>query len=168
IVLGLVALGSAWIATLASVVVFGWLMIFGGAAEAVTAFWAKEWSGLFLHLLVGFLYLVGGFLIIGNPVASAAGLTILLAALFLTRGLFRLMAARVLRYPTWIWSVLDGVVTLILGVMIWSQWPASALWVIGTFLGIDLIFRGWAWVMFGFGAKQIPSATEVLGHAART
>ena len=159
IVLGAVALGAAWLATLASVLLFGWLLIFGGLCEAVAAFWARQWSGFFLHVLAGVLNVVIGLLIVGHPVASAAGLTLLLAALFLTGGLFRVIAAAALRHPNWGWDVLGGGVTAMLGVLIWAEWPSSALWVIGTFVGIDLLFRGWAWVMFALAARQLPRRT---------
>jgi uncharacterized membrane protein HdeD (DUF308 family) len=160
IVLGAFALVAAEIATLASVLLFGWLIIVGGAFEVVTAFWARQWSGLLLHLLAGVLYIVVGALIVGHPVAAAAGLTLVLTALFLTGGLFRITAAAMLAYPNWGWSVLDGVITLALGVMIWANWPESSLLVIGTFVGIALVFRGWAWVMFALAVHRLPGSGD--------
>lgn len=161
IVLGTTALGATWMVAITSALVFGWLLIFSGVSEALAAIWARHWRAFFLHLLTSLLYVLVGVLIIGNPVATAAGLTLLLAALFLTRGLFRVISAATLRYPNWGWAAFDGVVTLILGVLIWRHWPASALWVIGTFVGIDMIFRGWAWVMFAFGARKVAHAVAV-------
>src|SRR5215831_490592 len=79
ILLGIAALGATWAVALASALVFGWLLMFSGASEAVAAVWAKEWSGFFLHLLTSVFYIVVGVLIISNPVGAAAGLTILLA-----------------------------------------------------------------------------------------
>jgi uncharacterized membrane protein HdeD (DUF308 family) len=60
-----------------------------------------------------------------------------------------------LQHPNWGWAALDGGIAVLLGGMIWAEWPSSALWVIGTFLGINMIFRGWAWVMFALAARQI-------------
>jgi uncharacterized membrane protein HdeD (DUF308 family) len=164
IVLGAVSLGAAGLSTLASVLTFGWLLVFGGTFEAITAFWAGRQSGFWLHLFAGLLFAVGGVLILAHPVASVAGLTLLLAALFLTGGLFRIIAAALLQYRSWGWAILDGVVTMLLGVLIWAAWPSSSLWVIGTFLGIALLFRGWAWVMFALGVHQLPKTTEDRGR----
>jgi uncharacterized membrane protein HdeD (DUF308 family) len=162
VLLGVFALVAAEIATLASVLLFGWLVLVGGVFEVVAAFWARQWSGFILHLLVGFLYVVVGVLMIGHPVAVAAGLTLLLVALFLTGGVFRIVAATMLRYPNWGWSVLDGAISLILAVLIWANWPESSLLVIGTFVGIALVFRGWAWVMFAVAARRLPQVEQVL------
>jgi len=160
IVIGVFALIAAEIATLASVLLFGWLILIGGIFEIVTSFWARHWSGFFLDLFAGLLYAVIGIMILAHPVAAAAGLTLALAVLFLTSGAFRIGAALMLRYPNWGWSVLDGVVSLILGVMIAGGWPESSLLIIGTFVGIVLIFRGWAWVMFALAVRRLPHADE--------
>jgi uncharacterized membrane protein HdeD (DUF308 family) len=66
------------------------------------------------------------------------------------------------RFSGWPWVVLNGVITLVLGVMIWRQWPESALWVIGLFLGIDLVFSGWTWVLLALAVRSIPAAGEVV------
>src|SRR5262245_1733088 len=160
VVVGTFAIVAAEIAALASVLLFGWLLLIGGVFEVVAAFWARQWSGFLLQLFVGFLNVVVGLLIVAHPVAAAAGLTILLAALFLTGGMFRLIAAVAIRYPNWGWSVLEGIITLALGVMIWGGWPEASLLLIGTFVGIALLFRGWAWVMFALAVRQLPHPEE--------
>lgn len=157
IVVGTAAIVAAEITALATALVFGWIVLIGGILEAVAAFWARAWSGFFLHLLVGFLYAVIGLLILGNPVAAAVGLTMLLAALFLTSGIFRLVSAVAMRFPNWGWAVLDGLVSLALGVLIWAKWPGDSLLIIGTFVGIALLFRGWAWVMFALAVHRLPA-----------
>src|SRR5205823_11285057 len=90
IILGTLAIGLAWVATLATVLVFGWVLIASGAFEAVAAFGSRRWEGVFLHLLGGVLNLVVGVLVVANPGATAAVLTLLLAAYFLVAGLFRI------------------------------------------------------------------------------
>jgi uncharacterized membrane protein HdeD (DUF308 family) len=166
ILLGAAALVAVGLTTLATVLFIGWLVLFGGIFEVVAAFWARQWSGFFLHLLTGFLYVVVGVLMLGHPVAAAAGLTLVLSALFLTGGVFRIVAAAMLRYPNWGWSVLDGIVSLILGVLIWAEWPSSALWVIGTFVGIILILRGWSWVMFALAVRKLPQFDDIVRQPA--
>ena len=155
VVLGVVAVGSAWIATLASVILFGWLVTISGVVEAAVSFRVRNWSGFLQHLLIGILTAILGLMILVHPVASAAGLTLVIAALFLIGGIFRLASAFALRYPRWIWTALDGTACIILGGMIFAEWPSSALWVIGTFLGISLIFRGWAWIMLSLGVRNL-------------
>ena len=155
IMLGVISLGAAWLTTLASILLFGWLLVFGGTFEVIAAFGAGRWSGTLMHILEGLLYAIGGVMILRHPAASAAGLTLLLVGLFLAGGLFRIISAATLRYQSWGWAVFDGVVTMILGAMIWAAWPSSALWVIGTFVGLALLFRGWSWFMFALGVRKL-------------
>jgi len=157
LILGTVALGASGIVTLASVLFFGWMLVFGGAVQAVHAFWFRRWGGFFRHLLGGVLGIVVGGLLVARPLAGAESITLLLAAFFVVGGVFRIMAALAVRFPSWGWTLMSGVVTLLLGIIIWKQWPISGLWVIGTFVGIDLIFDGWSLVMLGMTAHQQPA-----------
>jgi len=155
VIFGAIALGSSVLATLASVLFFGWLLIFAGALEAVQAFWQRQWGGLFLHLLGGILSVVVGFILVANPVVGALMLTLVLAVFFMVAGLFRILASLTMRFPHWGWVLLSGVISLLLGIFIWRQWPVSGLWVIGAFIGIDLIFSGWAWIMLSLAARRL-------------
>ena len=155
IVLGNVALAVPWLATLTSVLLYGWLVFLGGVFEVGATFWTRGWRGILLHLLGGILSMVVGALIVAHPGVGALALTLLLATLFLVGGLFRIGAAVVLRFPSWGWAAVSGVVTAALGVLVWSGWPMSALWLIGTCVGVELLLRGWAWVMFAFAARRI-------------
>ena len=145
------------LATMATVVLIGWLLLVGGIVEAGHAFWRKKWSGFFVDLLTGILYMVVGFMIVANPVATAETLTLLIALFLMFGGVFRIVAALAVRFPHWGWLVLHGAVNLLLGIAIWRQWPWSGLWVIGLFVGIDLIFNGWSLVMLGLAAKRLPA-----------
>jgi uncharacterized membrane protein HdeD (DUF308 family) len=156
IVLGATALAVPQLATLTSVSLFGWLVVWGGVFEAVAVFAARKWIGVFLHLLSGILSIVVGALMVTHPDAAAGALTLLLAAFFLIGGFFRVGAAVMVRFPGWGWAAFGGIVTALLGVLIWAEWPSSALWVIGTFVAIDLLCHGWAWMMFALAVRQIP------------
>lgn len=70
-------------------------------------------------------------------------------------GLFRIIGSLAYRFPHWGWVLVGGVINLVLGIMIWQQWPEAAFWVIGLFVGIDLIFTGWTWVMLALGIKNL-------------
>jgi len=163
IILGMIMIGAALAATIVSMVIFGWLLVISGAFEAIAAFGSRAWSGFFLHLLSGVLSLVVGVLVLAHPLAAAEGLTLLIAAYLLVAGIFRMAAALSVRYPHWGWELLGGLVTTLLGALIWAQWPVSGLWVIGTFLGIDLLFRGWAWVMFSVAVRQFLGSPPAAG-----
>lgn len=157
IVLGTIALGSCIQMTLATMVFLAWMMIIGGTVEAIHAFTCKKWSGFFIDLLTGILYVVAGFMIVGNPAATAVVLTLLIAMFLIFGGIFRIVVAVAVRYQNWFWLLLHGVVNLLLGIGIWQQWPLSGLWVIGLFIGIDMIFNGWSLVMLGLAARNIPA-----------
>lgn len=157
IILGTFALGSSVLVTLASVVLFGWILLLMGGIEVGHSFWQRQWGGFFLHLVNGILSIVVGFLLATNPGASAVVLTLLLAMFFMAGGLFRILTALMMRFPSWGWRLLNGVVTLVLGILIWNQWPLSGLWVIGLFVGIDLIFSGWSSVMLALVARRLPA-----------
>ena len=158
VIVGTLALGRSVAVTLFSMIFLGWLMILAGIVEAVHAFWKKEWGGLFLHLLIGVLYIVVGFMVLANPAASALSLTLIMAIFFILMGIFRIIVAGAMRFPHWGWVLFNGIITFILGIIIWRQWPISGLWVIGLFIGIDLIISGWAWIMLSFAGAPGSSA----------
>ena len=147
IVVGLVAISSTFIATLATVVILGILLMIGGAVEIVDAFLGRGWRGFWLHLLTGILYLVLGFLMVQRPLAAAAIFTLMLAAALFVGGLFRIIVALSERFYGWGWVLLNGIITLVLGILIWQEWPQAAYWVIGLFVGIDMLLDGWSLVI---------------------
>ncbi len=159
IILGMIAVGSSVAMTIISVIFFGWLLIVGGILSVVHSFWEKRWSGFFIDLVTGILYVVVGFMIVGNPAAVAATLTLMIALFLFMGGIFRIVAALTGHFQHAMWLLLNGVVTLVLGVMIWQQWPLSGLWVIGMFIGIDMIFYGWSSVMLGLSARSVGAAS---------
>jgi len=98
-------------------------------------------------------FVVGG-LIVANPAAGMLSLTLLMATFFIVGGIFRIATALSFRVPGRAWAVAGGTVTVALGAIIAAEWPVSAVWVIGTFVGIDLIFDGSSLVMAGLGARE--------------
>jgi uncharacterized membrane protein HdeD (DUF308 family) len=157
IVLGMIAIGSATLATVATMFVFGCLLMAGGVLQIIHAFWARRWGGFFVQLLVGVLELVVGGLMVDHPLAAGTTLTLLMAAFFVVSGIFRMFAA--LAYPfdgRW-WLFLGGLINLLMGMMIWKDWPWSGLWVVGLFVGIDLLIHGWWLVMLAISVKSMPT-----------
>jgi uncharacterized membrane protein HdeD (DUF308 family) len=155
LVLGLIALGSSLLATLVSVVLFGWLLVFSGIVHLVHAFRVRDWGGFLLGLLVGVLDLVVGGLLVMRPAAGALTLTLVLAAFFIVGGLYQIIAALLLQLPKWWWALISGLISLLLGVLLWAEWPVSALWFIGFCVGVALIFRGSTWVMVALTARSL-------------
>jgi uncharacterized membrane protein HdeD (DUF308 family) len=163
---GTVALGSAFLMTVFSMFLLGCLLIASGALESIHAFGCQKWSGFFIDLLTGLLYVVVGFMVVANPGATAVTLTLLIAMFLIFSGLFRALVALTRRYQNWGWLLLHGLVNLLLGVSIWRQWPVSGLWVIGLFVGIDLVFNGWSLVMLGLAARRWPADGAPAGRPA--
>ena len=116
VLLGIVALMLIPVATIAAVLILGWLMVISGVVEAVHAFRVRGWGGFFLHLIGGVLGVLVGLLIVTHPLAGALAWTLLFAAVFTVLGAFRLIAAARLKFPNWGWAAFDGAVTLVLGV----------------------------------------------------
>ena len=154
--LGTIALGSATLMTLASMVFVGWLMMLGGVFQTLHAWTCREWGGFFVDLLAGLLYAVAGLLIVLHPAATAVGLTLLIAVLLIFGGIFRIAVALTVRFHNWLWLLLHGAVNVLLGIFILQEWPFSGLQVIGLFIGIDMIFNGWSLIMLGLAAKSLP------------
>lgn len=161
VVLGTIAIFITPAATLATVLILGWLLIFSGIAESVYAFRVRKWGGLFLHLIGGVLGVLIGLLIITHPVAGALAWTLLLASFFTVIGLFRLTAAVSLKFPNWGWAVFDSLITVGLGVLLWAEWPSSGVWFLGLSVGISLILRGWSYVMFALAIRRIPAPAQL-------
>jgi uncharacterized membrane protein HdeD (DUF308 family) len=149
IIVGLLALSAKWIVALGTVIVLGVLLLIAGFTELVHAVMVRNGKSFAVHLLTAALYLLVGFFMIENPPRAVEVLTLLLAASFFVGGLLRIVSAAVHQFPGWGWVLVHGAVDLILGGLILSGWPESSLWVIGMFVGIDLIFTGWSWLVLG-------------------
>ncbi|TWT38573.1 HdeD family acid-resistance protein [Blastopirellula retiformator] len=160
IVLGLFALGASFITSLAVVVFFGLLLVVGGAVQIASAFWAGRWSGMLLSMLLGIFYVVTGMLMIDAPIEAMQAIVLLIAAFLIVGGLFRIVAALSVRFPAWGWQLLSGAVSVILGLMINKGWPDNSVFIIGLFLGIELIFSGWYWVMLSIGVRSLPESYD--------
>jgi uncharacterized membrane protein HdeD (DUF308 family) len=153
IIVGIWALCFSLSATIASVAVLGSILLIAGGAQVAAAFLARSWSGFFLFLLIGILYAITGALALTHPIAAAAGLTLLIGAALLVGGTFRIAVSLSERFPSWGWVLVNGMLTVLLGVLILIEWPVSGLWVLGLFVGIELIANGVMWSVLAAGIR---------------
>jgi uncharacterized membrane protein HdeD (DUF308 family) len=158
ILIGGLAIGAPYVATSKTVVVIGVLLLIAGITELIHAVMVRKLRGFAIHLLAAVLYLIVGVFLLEDPDRAAGVLTLLLAASFFVGGLLRIIFALVEHFSAWQWVLLSGAVDLILGVLIWRGWPESSLWVIGLFVGIELLFHGWSWVILGLTVRTVSAA----------
>lgn len=155
LVAGFVALGSVVMATVASVIVVGAMMIVAGVTEVIGAFQMKSWGKFLIWAVLGVLYVVAGFLTFENPLFAAVLLTLFLGASLIASGAVRLfLAFSMKRESPWVWVALSGAITLLLGLLIVTRWPVNSVYILGLFLGFDLIMAGAGWVSVGLSLKQ--------------
>jgi uncharacterized membrane protein HdeD (DUF308 family) len=144
------------LASILTMYVLGIVLLVASGVQLVEGVLGRGVGNFFLHLLVAVLYFIAGVLVIEHPGRSLAGLTLVIAAVLFVEGILRVVVALTERFHGWGWVLLNGVISLALGVMIWRQWPESSLWVIGLFVGIDLLFNGWSLIMLALALRGLP------------
>jgi uncharacterized membrane protein HdeD (DUF308 family) len=156
-ILGVVAIGAATFTTMLSVVILGFLIFFSGCvmlADTFT-FWRGKASSFLIHLLMALLYTIVGLVLISNPVEGSISLTFVIGIFFVFAGIYRLLFSSLIQMPRWGWIFVNGLITLALGVLILNSWPESSMWIIGLFVGIDLFFVGWFYIMAALAARSL-------------
>ncbi len=151
---GFVSLGVAGVATLVSVYLIAAFVILIGAIEITIGVNAHKWSSRIFVVLVGLLYVVAGSFALANPISGALGFTLMLGAALLATGVVRIIfAARLPEGPKW-YVAFAGVVTVLLGVFIVAGWPENSAYVLGIFLGVDMIIYGASWLNFSLFLRR--------------
>jgi len=154
-VLGVAAMIRSFAATVASMMFFGWMLLFAGVVELIDAFMVGHWGGFFLHLLTSILFIVTGFLLVIKPVVSAEVATLVMSMFFLIGGLYEFVASLWTHLSGWGWHAFNGAISALMGILLLAQWPLTGLWAIGLFIGIDLIFAGWSWVALALDLRKM-------------
>ena len=154
VVLGFAALFFSLIATIVTVTLNGVLFLIAGAAEVGIGMHSRTWGRFFLWVIGGLLYIAIGLLCIVNPILASVALTLVLGAALIAAGLVRAFLAFQLPadQPRAL-VFLAAAVTILLGLIIVSHWPLDSIYVLGTLLGVDLLFHGVGWVSFGVGLR---------------
>ena len=158
-VLGVLAIGAAMLTTVLSMTILGWMLIVGGVVQIVHAFSSPRWRGVVLSLLEGVVYGVVGVLIATRPLESAVVATLLLGGFLLISGLFRILVVPTfLRTRNWGWVMASGILSFLLGLAIWARWPVSGAWVLGAFVGVEMIGWGISLIMLGVALGDVDAA----------
>jgi uncharacterized membrane protein HdeD (DUF308 family) len=157
-VVGASCIGKAQTATTFSIMALGWILAVSGVVWLVNSFQAWTWGGFFVYLLNAILRCVIGYLLIRHPDAGAEGVTMVLAALFIVGGLFRVAGASTIQFPRWGWTVFSGLVSVVLGIYLLATWHTAGTYFIGIAIGVDLIFDGGALVGFAGAIHNLPRA----------
>jgi uncharacterized membrane protein HdeD (DUF308 family) len=156
VLLGVLALGDVVAVTLASAVFVGAMFLVGGIFHLIHAFMVKTWSGFLMNVLAGVLYVIGGALIMDEPIAGALLITIFLIAALVVGGALRItVALRHREMGGWWLMVLSGLVSVVIGILLYGSLPWSGLWVLGTLIGVELLVQGVTWLMFGVALRRL-------------
>lgn len=157
IVLGILAIVYEGTATLASITALGIIILIAGLAQLIAVFQSRNAGHIILYLLFGALEIFIGFSLIRYPLAGTLSVTLLLSVYLVFVGIFRFVYALWSQFPQYGWAAFSGVVSFILGVLLWMQWPFSALWFIGFAVGLSFIFAGIAWCGMALKLRALPA-----------
>jgi uncharacterized membrane protein HdeD (DUF308 family) len=155
LVLGIIAWFDVIAFTIAGVIFIGALLLVAGIFQIVHSFMDREWGGFALHLLIGILYVVGGFLLMNDPLPGALVITIFVAAALVIGGVLRIaMAVQHRHMPGWGLLLFGGIISVVVGVLLYLTLPWSGLWVVGTLIAVELVFHGVSWIQFGLALRK--------------
>jgi len=156
IVAGVLAIALPQVAGIAVNIVVAWLLVFSGAAHLVFAWYTRTAGGVFWELLLGLIYGFTGAYLLLHPIGGLVALTLALAIYLFAEGILELILSFMLRpLPGSAWLILDAIITLVLAVLIWKTWPSSTEWVIGTLVGISMLFSGISRLMISMAARTV-------------
>lgn len=152
---GFFSLGMVVSVTLASMFVIGAVILFAGVLQLIDVFRSKGWKAVVWHFFIAILYIFAGSLVVYDPFLASTLITAMLAWTLIIIGMARIfMAFSIRNSEGWIWLLLAGVASLVLGIMILMQWPASGLWVIGLLISVELIINGWSYILLALAIRR--------------
>ena len=154
LLLGIAAIIRSFVTTAPSVVFVGSFLVCGGILENIHMFMVGNWTGFWLHLLVGIFLAFIGLVMLAKPTMSAEAVTLVVSIFLLVSGLYQLIFALRTHVPGWGWHTLNGSVATVLGVALLAQRSVSGLRVVGLFVGIDLVFYGWTWITLALSLRK--------------
>jgi uncharacterized membrane protein HdeD (DUF308 family) len=156
VVLGALAIIEPAVAGLAVTIFIGWLLLFGGAAHLVGAFGGGGMGRVVWQLVLAALYIVGGLYLLTHPLLGLGTLTLWLAIILIIEAVVEVIGYFAMRGARGsAWSLVNAILTLFIGVLIWIHWPSSSVWAIGTLVGVNLMFTGFSRLMIGSAARSL-------------
>ena len=156
ILLGIFAIAEPFAAGLGVTLLVGWLLVIGAIMHFIAAFKGGGVKHVIWQVLVGIVYLIGGGYFLTHTIMAVGTLTLLLAGVILVEGVLELLAffrQRAAGGSAWI--LVNALVTLLLGALIWFHWPSSSVWAIGTLVGVNLLMTGFSRLMLGLAARKL-------------
>lgn len=156
-VLGLAAISASTFTTLITVVALGFLLFISGCIMLLDTFtfWRGKSGSFLVHLIFALLYIAVGVILMNNPVEGSVSITFIIGIFYLIAGIFRLVFNTMIKMPRWGWGFFNGIISIMLGVLILANWPASSVFIIGLFVGIDLFFAGMFYIMASLAARSL-------------
>ena len=157
VILGFIGLSMEVALTITSLMFFGFLVLFAGVAQFIHLFTDHGLSHKAWDFIIALLYAAAGIVMILYPAASAVWFTVVIAAILVIAGVVRLLIAVEMKNTTikgWGWVLLSGLISILLGGMIFSAWPVSGLWVIGMFIAIELLLQGFTLISIALAVKS--------------
>jgi uncharacterized membrane protein HdeD (DUF308 family) len=166
IVLGIVGIVLPVASTIFAETWFALILVSSGAAKLFYAFQTRDRGGFVWKLLLSILYIATGVMLFAYPLKGALTLTLLLGSFLLAEGVFELILAFRLRpQQNWTSVLVDGILTLVIGGIIWFQWPFNAPWIIGTLIGASIISTGISRVMLSLNPRSTPNQPDQAASA---
>ena len=155
LVLGIVAWFDVVLFTIAGVIFIGAMLLIGGVLQVAHAFMDRDWRAFILHLLMGVLYVIGGFLLMDEPLQGSVVITIILSVALIIGGVLRIVMALQHRHmPGWGFMLVGGLISLLVGMLLYLMLPWSGLWVVGTLIAVELVVHGVSWLQFGLALRR--------------
>jgi len=155
ILVGIFGIAEPWVAGLGVALLVGWVLVIGAVAHFTHAFKGHGAKHLIMQLLVGLVYLIGGLYFLTHLIMGEATLTLLLSGVIMAEGVLEIVSYFRLHETGGAgWLVLNGVITILLGGLIWFHWPSSTVWAIGTLVGVNLLMTGISRLMMGLAVRK--------------
>lgn len=170
IVLGIIAIVFPFFASIASTLVFGWVFILAGVVQIVYAFQSRGAGQVVWKLILGGLYLFSGIFVVANPLKGVLAFTIVLGVTIFVQGIIQVSIAFQMRRtaPRWGWMLASGIIGIIFGIVIWSSLPYSAVWLIGTLIGVNLLFDGvWMLTLHSGQRRALSDPDSSIAHSSK-
>lgn len=156
ILLGVFAVAEPAVAGLGVAIFVGWVLVIGAVAHLVATFEGGGAGHVLFHVLAAVVFGIGGWYMLSHPLLALGTLTLLLGAVIFAFGVFEVVSYFRLRgRHASGWLLFNGIIALLLGGMIWLHWPSSAVWAIGTLVGVNLLFTGMTRVSLGLAARRL-------------